>query len=119
MPWDAPIAYRSGSTNGLDVALKDGASGRTLEVTAGGVAGEASVPFTGEATLTNLIETMHDADFVVIDGAVFETEYLRVPDEYTDADDIVLEAKRGNTEIELTRADIDEAEYVGEGVYVR
>src|SRR5690348_17783137 len=62
--------------------------------------------FTGEAILTNLIETMHDADFVVIDGAVFETEYLRVPDEYTDADDIVLEAKRGNTEIELTRSDI-------------
>ena len=86
--------------------------------------------------MTNLIETMHDADFVVIDGAVFETEYLRVPDEFTvacaqacpsraitfgDAADpnwtIVLEAKRGNTEIELTRAEIDDAEYVGEGVY--
>ncbi|HEY1327909.1 MAG TPA: hypothetical protein VGI14_13285 [Casimicrobiaceae bacterium] len=67
--------------------------------------------------MTTFIETMHDADFVVIDGAVFETEYLRVPDEYTEEDDIVLEAKRGNTEIELTRADIDEAEYVGEGVY--
>ena len=67
--------------------------------------------------MTNLIETMHDADFVVIDGAVFETEYLRVPDEFTVADDIVLEAKRGSTEIELTRAEIDDAEYVGEGVY--
>jgi hypothetical protein len=67
--------------------------------------------------VTNLIETMHDADFVVIDGAVFETEYLRVPDEFTVADDIVLEAKRGSTEIELTRAEIDDAEYMGEGVY--
>src|SRR6059058_2977171 len=76
-----------------------------------------SVPPTGAANLTNLIETMHDADFVVIDGAVFETEYLRVPDEFTVADDIVLEAKRGTTEIELTRAEIDDAEYVGEGVY--
>jgi hypothetical protein len=67
--------------------------------------------------LSDLINTMHDADFVVVDGAVFETEYLRVPDEFTTEDDIVLEAKRGSTEIELTRAELDDAEDVGEGVY--
>ena len=68
-------------------------------------------------TLPVLIDMMDNADFVLIDGVVFETEYLRVPDEDTDADDDVLEAKSGDTEIELTRAEIDEAEHVGEGVF--
>jgi hypothetical protein len=67
--------------------------------------------------VTNLIDTMDKADFVLIDGVVFEAEYVRVPDEYTVADDVVLEAKRGETEIALTRAEIDDAEHVGEGVY--
>ena len=39
-----------------------------------------------------LTDTMGKADFVLIDGEVFETEYLRVPDEDTLADDVVLEA---------------------------
>jgi hypothetical protein len=67
--------------------------------------------------VTHLIEMMDNADFVLIDGVVFETEYLRVPDEDTVADDVVLEAKRGDTEIALTRAEIDDAEHVGEGVF--
>ena len=36
----------------------------------------------------------------------FEAAYLRAPDEYTVADDVVIEAKRGDTEIELTCADV-------------
>ena len=67
--------------------------------------------------MTHLIDMMDDADFVLIDGVVFETEYLRVSDEDTVADDVVLEAKRGDTEIELTRAELDDAEHVGEGVF--
>ena len=67
--------------------------------------------------MINLFETMRDADFVVIDGNLFETEYLRVPDEFTVPDDIVLEAKRGEIEIMLTRDEIDDAQHVGEGVY--
>ena len=68
-------------------------------------------------TMTDLTDTMDDADFVLIDGVVFEAEYVRVPDEFTVADDIVLEAKHGETEIALTRAEIDDAKYVGEGVF--
>jgi hypothetical protein len=64
-----------------------------------------------------LSDTMNDADFVVIDGVIFETGYLRVPDEFTGADDVVLEARRGDTEIDLTRGEIDDAELLGEGVY--
>ena len=67
--------------------------------------------------LSNLASAMDDADFVLIDGVVFETEYLRVPDECTVADDVVLEAKHGDTEIAFTREEIDGAEHLGEGVY--
>jgi hypothetical protein len=64
-----------------------------------------------------LTDTMQGADFVVIDGVLFETGYLRVPDEYTAADDVVLEARRGDAEIDLTRAEVDDAEMLGEGVF--
>ena len=64
-----------------------------------------------------LTDTMGKADFVLIDGEVFETEYLRVPDEDPHADDVVLEARSGEVEFELTRADLDGAEHLGEGVY--
>jgi hypothetical protein len=58
---------------------------------------------------------MRDADYVQINGIVFETEYLRVPDESTVAEDVVMELKLGNTEVEFTRDELDGAEYVGDG----
>ncbi|MFO1322928.1 MAG: hypothetical protein U1F15_02585 [Burkholderiales bacterium] len=64
-----------------------------------------------------LYDTMKGADYVVIDGVVFETGYLRVPDEFTVADDVVLEARSGDTEIDMTRAEIEGAEGVGQGVF--
>lgn len=60
---------------------------------------------------------MPDADYVLIDGVMFETEYLRVPDRDTVADDIVLEARNGDTEVSFTREDVDGADHLGEGVY--
>jgi hypothetical protein len=60
---------------------------------------------------------MHGADFVLIDGVLFETGYLRVPDEFTVAEDVVLEARHGDTEIDMTRADFDDAEGLGEGLF--
>jgi hypothetical protein len=62
-----------------------------------------------------LAEAMRDADFVQINGIVFETEYLRVPDEATVADDVVMEVKLGDTEIAFTRDELDDAEYIGDG----
>jgi len=64
-----------------------------------------------------LADAMHDADYVLIDGVVFETEYLRVPDEFTVAEDVVLEAKHGDDEVTLMRDDLDDAEFIGDGVY--
>ena len=67
--------------------------------------------------MIKLADAMHDADFVMVDGVMFETEYLRVPDEYTVADDVVLEARRGEDEIAFTCGDVDDAESLGDGVY--
>lgn len=67
--------------------------------------------------MKNVADAMHDADFVLIDGIVCETAYLRVPDEFTVPDDVVLEVTHGDDELAFTRADIDGAEHVGEGVF--
>jgi len=64
-----------------------------------------------------LYKTMDGADFVVIDGVLFEADYLRVPDEYTVADDVLLEARHGDTEIDMTHAEFEGAVGVGEGVF--
>jgi hypothetical protein len=48
---------------------------------------------------------------------VFETEYVRVPDEYTVADDVLLEARNGDTELAFTQADFEAAEHVADGFY--
>jgi hypothetical protein len=68
-------------------------------------------------TIATLAQALDGADFVLIDGIVFETEYLRVPDEDMQDDDVVLEARRGDDELSLTLAEMDQAEALGEGVY--
>jgi hypothetical protein len=67
--------------------------------------------------MSSMAEAMDAADFVLIDGIVCETEYLRVPDEFTVPDDVVLEAKHGDTEFAFTRADFDGAQHLGDGVF--
>jgi len=67
--------------------------------------------------LTNLADAMQDADFVQLNGIVFETGYLRAPDDSTVAEDVVMELKHGDTELAFTREDLDDAQYVGEGLY--
>lgn len=65
----------------------------------------------------SMAHALDNADFVLFEGVVFETEYLRVPDEDMMEDDVVLEARRGDDEISLTFAEIGEAEALGEGVF--
>ena len=67
--------------------------------------------------LSNLASARDNADFVLVDGVVFATAYTRVPDDRTVADDVVLEAKHGDTEITFTRQEMDGAQHLGEGVY--
>ena len=70
-----------------------------------------------ESSLLSFASAMDNADYLLVDGVVFATEYLRVPDEATSVDDIVIEAKHGDAEIMFTRGEIDGAENLGEGVY--
>ena len=71
----------------------------------------------GGDDMNTLADAMHGADFVLVDGVVFQTAYLRIPDEYTVPDDVVLEATREGDEVAFTRDDVDDAESLGEGVY--
>ena len=71
----------------------------------------------GGGDVIKLADTMHGADFVLIDGVIFQTEYLRVPDESTVAEDVVMELKLGDTELAFTREELDGAEHVGDGTY--
>jgi hypothetical protein len=68
-------------------------------------------------TTAKLSDALQGADFIWIDGVVFATEYARVPDDETVAEDVVLEVKLGDTEFDFTREELDTAEHVGEGVY--
>lgn len=65
-----------------------------------------------------LVEAMRGADFVQVNGVIFETGYLRVPDDLTGADDIVMELRLGETELTFVREELDGAEYVGDGAYL-
>jgi hypothetical protein len=69
------------------------------------------------SNLRQLADALDRADFVLWNGEVFATEYARVPDEDTRADDVVLEARRGDDELSLTLGDIGDAESLGEGVF--
>jgi len=66
---------------------------------------------------SDFFETMRDADYVMVDGVVFATDYLRVPDEFTVADDVVLEASSDDAEIDMTRAELEGAVDIGEGMF--
>ena len=71
----------------------------------------------GRPPAETLADAMAGADFVLLDDEIFEADYLRVPDEFTVDDDVVIEGSRGDDEIALTRADIDGALHIGAGVF--
>ena len=71
----------------------------------------------GTPMAMDLVRAMGDADYVLIDGIIFESAYLGPPDSDAVADDIVLEARHGDTELAFTRSEMDGAEHLGEGIY--
>ena len=86
------------------MGLKPGGAGRIWAVRRADAPlgrGSGGVMATG-VNLSNLASAMDNAEFVLIDGVVFATEYTRIPDERTVADDVVLEATHGDTEITFT-----------------
>src|SRR5204862_4378445 len=83
-----------------------------------GVPSTAALKEAMTATSISLVEAMRGAEFVQVNGIVFETGYLRVPDESTVAEDVVMELKLGETEVTFVREELDGAEYVGDGAYL-
>jgi hypothetical protein len=69
------------------------------------------------APTTHLDRSMRNADYVLVDDVVCATSYVRVPDEHTVADDIVLEVTDGDTELDFIRADFDGAQSLGDDAW--
>ena len=67
------------------------------------------------AAPTSLSDSMLHADYVVIDGVLFEAAYLRAPEDASHEDDVVLEATRDGVEIAWTRGDFEGVEATGDG----
>jgi hypothetical protein len=67
--------------------------------------------------MVRITEAMRDADLVQLDGIVFAAGYLRVPDESTVAEDVVMELKLGDTELAFTLDELDDAEYLDDGLF--
>ena len=65
----------------------------------------------------DILQAMQDAKYVQIDGEIFATGYLCLPDDALKADDIVLEASAGDSEFELTMDDVRDANQLEPGVF--
>lgn len=57
------------------------------------------------------------ASLVTVNGEPFTPTYVRMPDEATREDDIVLEAEGAEGEVSFTRGELDDAEAVAPGYY--
>jgi hypothetical protein len=60
---------------------------------------------------------MQDTKFVQVNGRMFVTGYLCLPDDSLVGDDIVLEATSDDSEFELTLNEVRDADQIGHGVY--
>lgn len=65
----------------------------------------------------DILQAMQDAKFVQVNGQMFVTGYLCLPDEALVGDDIVLEATSDDTEYELTFDEVRDADQIGPGVF--
>ena len=65
----------------------------------------------------DILQAMQDAKYVQVDGQLFATGYLCLPDDALRADDIVLEATSGDSDLEWTFDEIRDANQLEPGVY--
>jgi hypothetical protein len=52
---------------------------------------------------------MNEASYIQVGEAVFTADYLHAPDEYTRADDVLVEGTHEDSELMLTQGDFDGA----------
>ncbi|MBK8740604.1 MAG: hypothetical protein IPM02_14265 [Betaproteobacteria bacterium] len=65
----------------------------------------------------DILQAMQDSKFVQVNGQMFVTGYLCLPDDSLVGDDIVLEATSEDAEYELTFSEVRDADQIGPGVY--
>ena len=65
----------------------------------------------------DILQAMQDAKFVQVNGRMFVTGYLCLPDDSLVDDDIVLEATSDDSEYELTFNEVRGADQIGPGVF--
>lgn len=65
----------------------------------------------------DILQAMQDAKFIQVNGRMFMTGYLCLPDMSLVGDDIVLEATSDDSEFELTLNEVRDADQIGPGVY--
>jgi hypothetical protein len=65
----------------------------------------------------DILQAMQDTKFVQVNGRMFVTGYLCLPDDSLVGDDIVLEAMSDDSEFELTLNEVRDADQIGPGVY--
>ena len=65
----------------------------------------------------DILQAMQDAKFVQVNGRMFVTGYLCLPDDSLVDDDIVLEATADDSEYELTFNEVRGADQIGHGVF--
>ncbi|MCS6997057.1 MAG: hypothetical protein NZ533_08925 [Casimicrobiaceae bacterium] len=67
-----------------------------------------------EAAFTGMLAAaMQDASHVLVGGEVFSADYLQLPDEFTQPDDVLVEGSGVGHDLLLTRRDFDGARRVG------
>ena len=65
----------------------------------------------------DILQAMQDAKYVQLDGQLFATGYLCLPDDVLRSDDIVLEATSGDSDLEWTFDEVRDANQLEPGVY--
>ena len=65
----------------------------------------------------DILQAMQDSKFIQVNGEMFVTGYLCLPDDTLVGDDIVLEATSDESDFELTLNEVRDANQIGPGVY--
>ena len=65
----------------------------------------------------DILQAIQDAKFIQVNGQMFVTGYLCLPDDTLVGDDIVLEATSDDSDFELTLNEVRDADQIGPGVY--
>lgn len=68
---------------------------------------------------SDIVLNLGSADLVLINDELLRPDYLLVPDETADKDDVLLECTMKNGQaLDVTLGELSSAQYLGEGAYL-